>query len=105
MLLDSDVDPEKLQGIGSELKNLIKSIEWDLEDLDQTISILQDLALTHRCCVLPSPSLPLLPSFFLSLMGCFACCGCVQLDKDPHCVTCCDSKHITCPISSVCALV
>lgn len=40
MLLDSDVDPEKVQSIGSELKNLIKSIEWDLEDLDQTISIL-----------------------------------------------------------------
>lgn len=40
MLLDSDVDPEKVHSIGSELKNLIKSIEWDLEDLDQTISIL-----------------------------------------------------------------
>ena len=40
MLLDSDVDPDKVQSIGSELKNLIKSIEWDLEDLDQTISIL-----------------------------------------------------------------
>ena len=39
MLLDSDVDPEKVQSIGSELNNLIKSIEWDLEDLDQTISI------------------------------------------------------------------
>jgi hypothetical protein len=39
MLLDSDVDPEKVQSVGSELKNLIKSIEWDLEDLDQTISI------------------------------------------------------------------
>lgn len=39
MLLDSDVDPDKVQSIGSELKNLIKSIEWDLEDLDQTISI------------------------------------------------------------------
>lgn len=39
MLLDSDVDPEKVQSIGSELKNLIKSIEWDLEDLDQTIKI------------------------------------------------------------------
>lgn len=51
MLLDSDVDPEKLQGIGSELKNLIKSIEWDLEDLDQTISILSDLVLP-----LPSPT-------------------------------------------------
>jgi hypothetical protein len=39
MLLDSDVDPEKVQSVGSELKNLIKSIEWDLEDLDQTIKI------------------------------------------------------------------
>lgn len=40
MLLDSEVDAEKVQSIGSELRNLIKSIEWDLEDLDQTISIL-----------------------------------------------------------------
>ena len=46
MLLDSDVDPEKVQSIGSELKNLIKSIEWDLEDLDQTISILPILSLS-----------------------------------------------------------
>jgi hypothetical protein len=39
MLLDSEVDPEKVQSVGSELKNLIKSIEWDMEDLDQTIKI------------------------------------------------------------------
>ena len=51
MLLDSDVDPEKVQGIGSELKNLIKSIEWDLEDLDQTISIPLYLSLPYSVCV------------------------------------------------------
>ena len=39
MLLDSEVDPDKIQTVGSELKNLIKSIDWDLEDLEQTISI------------------------------------------------------------------
>lgn len=38
MLLDSEVDIDKIQGVSSELKNCIKSIEWDLEDLDQTIS-------------------------------------------------------------------
>ena len=38
MLLDSEVDIDKIQNIGTELKNCIKSIEWDLEDLDQTIS-------------------------------------------------------------------
>lgn len=40
MLLDSEADIDKIQSVGSELKNCIKSIEWDLEDLDQTISIL-----------------------------------------------------------------
>ena len=40
MLLDSEADIDKVQGVGSELKNCIKSIEWDLEDLEQTISIL-----------------------------------------------------------------
>ena len=49
MLLDSDVDPEKVQSIGSELKNLIKSIEWDLEDLDQTISILTECVCVCVC--------------------------------------------------------
>ena len=40
MLLDSEADIDKITSVGSELKNCIKSIEWDLEDLDQTISIL-----------------------------------------------------------------
>ena len=40
MLLDGDVDMDKIQGVASELRNCIKSIEWDLEDLEQTISIL-----------------------------------------------------------------
>lgn len=39
MLLDSEADIDKIQSVGSELKNCIKSIEWDLEDLDQTIKI------------------------------------------------------------------
>lgn len=37
-MLDSEVDIDKIQNVSSELKNCIKSIEWDLEDLDQTIS-------------------------------------------------------------------
>ena len=40
MLLDNEVNIDKVQAVGSELKNCIKSIEWDLEDLEQTISIL-----------------------------------------------------------------
>lgn len=48
MLLDSEADIDKIQSVGSELKNCIKSIEWDLEDLDQTISILQ-----YRLTMLP----------------------------------------------------
>lgn len=43
MLLDSEADIDKVQGVASELKNCIKSIEWDLEDLEQTISILFDI--------------------------------------------------------------
>lgn len=39
MLLDSDVDIDKIQGVASELRNCIKSIDWDLEDLEQTIKI------------------------------------------------------------------
>ena len=39
MLLDSELDSDKIHAAGSELRNLIKSIEWDLEDLLQTISI------------------------------------------------------------------
>ena len=39
MLLDSEADIDKVQGVATELKNCIKSIEWDLEDLEQTISI------------------------------------------------------------------
>jgi len=38
MLLDSEADIDRIQTVGGELKNCIKSIEWDLEDLDQTIS-------------------------------------------------------------------
>jgi len=55
MLLDNEVDIDKIQNVGSELKNCIKSIEWDLEDLDQTIS----KSSTLKCqallviCVLP----------------------------------------------------
>ena len=49
MLLDSEADIDKIQSVGSELKNCIKSIEWDLEDLDQTISILQ-----YRLTMLPA---------------------------------------------------
>ena len=45
MLLDSEADIDKIQSVGSELKNCIKSIEWDLEDLDQTISILTNTKL------------------------------------------------------------
>lgn len=37
--MESEVDIDKIQNVGSELKNCIKSIEWDLEDLDQTIKI------------------------------------------------------------------
>jgi len=40
MLLDGEVEMDKIQGVASELRNCIKSIEWDLEDLEQTISIL-----------------------------------------------------------------
>jgi len=43
MLLDSEGDIDKIQTVASELKNCIKSIEWDLEDLDQTISKLLEL--------------------------------------------------------------
>lgn len=39
MLLESEVDLDKLHNAGSELKNCIKSIDWDLEDLGQTIKI------------------------------------------------------------------
>ncbi|XP_064395680.1 syntaxin-6-like [Halichondria panicea] len=39
MLLDSEADIDKVQGVATELKNCIKSIEWDLEDLEQTIKI------------------------------------------------------------------
>ena len=40
MLLDGEVEMDKIQGVASELRNCIKSIEWGLEDLEQTISIL-----------------------------------------------------------------
>ena len=97
MLLDSDVDPEKLQGIGSELKNLIKSIEWDLEDLDQTISILSDLVLPHLMLLLSSPLSPLSfpPSPFpLFPMKCFVDCWLCTIRQDlPNRIRCCDSVH------------
>ena len=50
MLLDSEADIDKIQSVGSELKNCIKSIEWDLEDLDQTISILLTPKLIYIVC-------------------------------------------------------
>ena len=56
MLLDSEADIDKIQGVGSELKNCIKSIEWDLEDLDQTISILfRHSKSLFYCCYRDTP--------------------------------------------------
>ena len=52
MLLDSEVDIDKIQGVGTELKNCIKSIEWDLEDLDQTISeLISDFRSRNISCL------------------------------------------------------
>lgn len=39
ILLDSEVDIDKIQGAAAEVRNSIRSIEWDLEDLEQTIKI------------------------------------------------------------------
>lgn len=49
MLLDSEVDIDKIQNISLELRNCIKSIEWDLEDLDQTISKCSLIIKCDRC--------------------------------------------------------
>ncbi len=52
MLLDSEADIDKVQSAASELKNCVKSIEWDLEDLEQTISILITCVLVYVCGVI-----------------------------------------------------
>lgn len=51
MLLDSETEIDKVQGVASELKNCIKSIEWDLEDLEQTISILYTYVCAGYVCM------------------------------------------------------
>lgn len=38
MLLEDQSDLEKTQGVSTDLRSCIKSIEWDLQDLDETIS-------------------------------------------------------------------
>lgn len=38
MQLESQQDLEKLQAATTDLRSCIKSIEWDLQDLDETIS-------------------------------------------------------------------
>lgn len=87
MLLDSEVDIDKIQNVGSELKNCIKSIEWDLEDLDQTISKFisgQPLTCTpHKQCsqrlVYPSgpfnsPKLSFVPQWLISYINIMSVC-------------------------------
>ena len=37
MLLDGQSDFDKLQAVTTDLRSCIKSIEWDLQDLDETI--------------------------------------------------------------------
>lgn len=39
-LLESGADPGRVENAQAELSKALKSIEWDLQDLDQTISIL-----------------------------------------------------------------
>lgn len=51
-LLESGADPGRVENAQTELNKALKSIEWDLQDLDQTISI---------------PSYAVRPSLFLSL--------------------------------------
>ncbi len=53
MLLSSEVDIDKIQSASSELRNCIKSIEWDLEDLEQTISILYPLGTEIKIVTYP----------------------------------------------------
>lgn len=38
-LIDSEADPGRIENAQTELNKALKSIEWDLQDLDQTISI------------------------------------------------------------------
>lgn len=48
-LLASGADPGRVESAQAELNKALKSIEWDLQDLDQTISILF-YAGGQRCC-------------------------------------------------------
>ena len=41
MLLEGQSEFEKLQSTTTDLRSCIKSIEWDLQDLDETISMLK----------------------------------------------------------------
>ena len=41
MLLEAESDLEKLETVTTDLRSCIKSIEWDLQDLDETIGNLQ----------------------------------------------------------------
>ncbi|XP_003389021.1 PREDICTED: syntaxin-6-like [Amphimedon queenslandica] len=41
MLLEDQSDLEKTQGVSTDLRSCIKSIEWDLQDLDETISVVE----------------------------------------------------------------
>ena len=37
MLFEAQADLEKLETVSTDLRSCIKSIEWDLQDLDETI--------------------------------------------------------------------
>ena len=50
-LLDSGADPGRVENAQSELNKALKSIEWDLQDLDQTISISSLCQCNHRTLV------------------------------------------------------
>ena len=39
-LIENGADPGRIENAQTELNKALKSIEWDLQDLDQTISIL-----------------------------------------------------------------
>lgn len=67
MLLDSEVDIDKIQNVGTELKNCIKSIEWDLDDLDQTISKLLCPQLSILAVIIHGSSLHKYYVFVLSV--------------------------------------
>jgi len=52
-LLESGADPGRVENAQAELNKALKSIEWDLQDLDQTIGILfyaRDLAAIAVVC-------------------------------------------------------